>query len=106
MASHQSPSVGRTLYDLATAGGAHALAQPVGALEAGLRADLVVLDASSPALVQRTGDALLDGLVFAGDRESVKDVMVAGRWRIRDGRHAREVAVFDQYRSTLARLLA
>ena len=106
LASRESPSVGRTLYDVATAGGAHALAQPVGALETGLRADLVVLDKTSPALVHKTGDALLDGLVFAGDRETVKDVMVAGHWRIRDGRHAREEAMFDQYRSTLGRLLA
>ena len=106
LAGNASPSVGRTLYDLSTAGGAQALAQPVGALETGLRADLVVLDGSSPALAAKTGDALLDAWVFAGDRATVKDVMVAGSWRIRDGRHAREDAVFDRYRSALAGLLA
>lgn len=105
MASSESPSVGRTLYDVTTAGGARALAQPVGALETGLRADLVVLDGASPALFNKSGDALLDGLVFAGVGETIKDVMVAGRWRIRDGRHEREEAVFDRYRSTLAELL-
>ena len=105
LASSESPSVGRTLYDVATSGGARALGQPVGALETGLRADLVVLDESSPALVHKSGDAILDGLVFAGVGECIKHVMVAGSWRIRDGRHEREEVVFDNYRRTLAELL-
>jgi formimidoylglutamate deiminase len=106
LASDESPSVGRYLYDVAVDGGARALAQPVGRLESGRRADLVVLDGDTPALACKSGDAILDGLVFAANGDAIKDVMVAGRWRIRDGHHHHEDAIFDRYKSTLATLLA
>jgi formimidoylglutamate deiminase len=106
LSSDESPSVGRYLYDVSVAGGAQALAQPVGALEVGRRADLVVLDGDTAALACKSGDAILDSLVFAAHRDSVKDVMVAGRWRIRDGHHDHEDAIFDRYKRTLATLLA
>lgn len=105
LASTVSPSVGRTLYDAAVNGGARALAQPVGALQVGRRADLVVLDGESPALAHKTGDAILDSLVFAANHTSIKDVMVAGRWRIRDGRHDQQDAILERYKTTLAALL-
>ena len=106
LASAESPSVGRSLYDVATRGGARALAQPVGGLEAGRRADLLVLDADTPALAHKSGDAILDSLVFTGNRDAIKHVMVAGRWRIRDGHHDHQDAIFERYKSTLATLLA
>ncbi len=105
LASPESPSVGRTLYDAAVNGGARALAQPVGALQVGRRADLVVLDGESPALAHKTGDAILDSLVFAANHTSIKDVMVAGHWRIRDGRHDQQDAILERYKITLAALL-
>lgn len=105
LASAESPAVGRYLYDAALAGGARALAQPVGALRVGLRADLVVLDGETPALAQKAGDAILDSLVFAAKHSSIRDVMVAGRWRIRDGRHEHEDSILARYKSTLAALL-
>lgn len=106
LASAKSPSVGRFLHDAAAGGGARALAQPIGALQVGRRADLVVLDGDSPALAEKTGDTILDSLVFAASNTSIKDVMVAGRWRIRDGRHERQDAIFGRYRAALAELLA
>ena len=106
LASAESPSVGRYLYDAAGDGGARALAQPIGTLQVGRSADLVVLDSDTPALAEKTGDAILDSLVFAASHTSIKDVMVAGRWRIRDGRHERQDAIFARYRATLAELLA
>jgi formimidoylglutamate deiminase len=36
----------------------------------------------------------------------VRDVMVRGRWVVRDGRHPEERAVLAQYRAALARLAA
>ncbi len=105
LASAESPSVGRFLYDAAVGGGARALAQPVGALQTGRRADWLVLDGDTPALVHKAGDAILDSLVFAANHTAIKDVMVAGRWRIRDGRHDRQDAIFERFKTTLATLL-
>jgi len=106
LASSESPSVGRYLYDAALGGGTRALAQPMGALEVGRRADVVVLDGETPALVHKSGDTILDALVFAAKHTSIKHVMVGGRWQIRDGRHGQQDAIFERFKTTLATLLA
>lgn len=84
------PMVGRTLYDAALLGGAQALGQPIGALEVGKRADWLVLDGNDPYLATASGDAILNRWLFAGGDRQVREVMVNGRWVIRDGRHADE----------------
>ncbi|MSP84051.1 MAG: formimidoylglutamate deiminase, partial [Alphaproteobacteria bacterium] len=96
-----SPHVGAELYRLALAGGAQAVARPVGSLAPGQRADLVVLDPDHPSLAGRSGDTLLDAFVFAGNTSPVRHVMAGGRWIVRDGRHAHEDAVADAYRRTV-----
>ena len=97
-------AVGQSLYSAAAAGGARALAQPIGAIEAGRRADLVVLDVTDPALVEQRIDDVLDAAIFGPCRHPVRDVMVAGRWVVRDGQHPRRDAILDSYRAALTRL--
>jgi formimidoylglutamate deiminase len=96
--------VGQALHAGAARGGAQALARRSGAIAPGRRADLVVLDADDPALAGQPADALLDAAVFGPCRHPVRDVMVDGRWVVRDGRHPQQEAVLARYRSTLARL--
>jgi formimidoylglutamate deiminase len=98
-------STGRSLFEAAVRGGAQALGLGAGALESGRRADVVVLDAEHPALVERSGDALLDSWLFAGTRSVVRDVMAAGRWVVRDGHHPLEEDVLARYRHTMHRLV-
>jgi formimidoylglutamate deiminase len=69
-----------------------------------MRADLVVLNGDDPALAEVPRDALLDAAIFGPCRRPVRDVMVAGRWQVRDGRHPREDAVFARFRRALATL--
>jgi len=99
-------SSGLVLYQAALAGGAQALAQPVGAIAVGRRADLLVLDGDDPALAEQTPSSLLDAAIFGPARRVVRDVMVAGRWVIGEGHHADEEAILARYRQTLKRLLA
>ena len=61
------------------------LADRIGSLEAGKRADLVVHDTSGPHWITRSADPVLQ-LVWASDGRSVRDVVVDGRVVIRDGR--------------------
>ena len=68
----------------------------------GARADLVVLDGESPALAEVPRERLLDALVFAGNANPVKHVMVGGRGRVRDGRHIERDLVRDRYRRAVA----
>ena len=98
-------SIGGGLYRQALAGGAKALGQNVGRIAANCRADLVVMNQDDAALVEHTGDALLDAAIFGPVRQAVCDVMVGGAWVVQDGHHAHEDAALTRYRSTLKRLL-
>ena len=88
----------------ALAGGARALGRRIGRLEPGRRADLIRLDAAHPIVAERSGDLLLDALVFSGNVNPVRDVMVGGRWLVRNGRHLRRDEVADAYRAALRQL--
>jgi len=105
-ASKAQPSVGTTLWREAAAGGGQALGRPMGAIAPGKRADLVVLDAEHIDLVGRSGDALLDAFVFAGNSQMVKHTMVGGRWVVRDFHHRDEAAIAARYREVHKQLYA
>jgi formimidoylglutamate deiminase len=98
-------SCGRSLFERAVQGGAQALAQPVGRIEPGVRADLVELDACHPLLAGRSGDAILDSWIFAGGAAMVRSVWVAGRRQVRDGRHVRRSELEGPFRKAMGELL-
>jgi len=101
-----SPAVGTTLWSEAAAGGAQALGRRMGAIAPGLRADLVVLDANHPDLASRAGDAITNAVVFSGATNLVRDVMVGGRWVVRDAHHPLAERAARDYVRALAGLLA
>ncbi len=90
------------LYQAALAGGARASGRPIGCIAARTRADLVVLDGESAVLAEVPKERLLDALVFAGNANPVKHVMVGGRWQVRDGRHVNRDAIRGRYRHAVA----
>ncbi|EHJ91195.1 formimidoylglutamate deiminase [Vreelandella boliviensis] len=92
--------VGDWLYRSALAGGAQASGQPIGALEVGKRADMVVLDGSDPYLSTSADDTRLGRWLLGGSKQQIRDVMVAGRWVIQERRHALD----DVNRTALTRL--
>jgi formimidoylglutamate deiminase len=97
---------GTLLYRAAAAGGARALGRPGGGLQVGADADIVVLDASLPAFAGVADEALVDQYVFAPRPGVVRDVLVAGQWQVRGGRHAGESAIEAAYVRSLERLRA
>jgi len=103
-ASEEQPHCGARLWREALAGGAQALGRRIGRLAPGHRADLIRIDSSHPILAGRQDDALLDALVFSGNVNLVRDVMVGGRWLVRDGRHVHRDEIAEAYRATVARL--
>ncbi len=69
---------------MATEGGAKALGlDRVGSLEPGYAADLQLVDAEFPTPI--TSENLADQLVLWRNAEHVGDVMVNGKWRVRNG---------------------
>lgn len=99
-------STGRALFDAAFAGGIQALAAEGGGLKLGAPADCVGLAGADPALLERHGDALLDGWIFAAGSRAVDAVWVAGRQVVADGRHRAREAVGARYAAVLRRLMA
>jgi formimidoylglutamate deiminase len=99
-------STGRHLFEAVAKGGAQALGQPMGAIAPGHRADFVVLDAEAPSLAARKGDAVLDAWIFANQaRPVIRDVYVAGRRVVEQGRHIGSEKLAAAWHKALARLL-
>ncbi|WP_455823816.1 formimidoylglutamate deiminase [Pseudomonas graminis] len=102
---NDQPMVGRTLFDAALEGGAQALGQPIGRLEVGKRADWLVLDGNDPYLATANEDAILNRWLFAGGDRQVRDVLVNGKWVVRDGHHAGEEESSRAFTQVLRELL-
>ncbi|KQT69888.1 MULTISPECIES: formimidoylglutamate deiminase [unclassified Aureimonas] len=104
LATGPGASVGRTLHDAALRGGAQATGERVCGLTVGASADLVVLDGADPYIATASGDAILDRWLFALGAKVVRDVLVGGRFVVREGRHAADEAVDAAFLTTLRRL--
>lgn len=99
-------STGRTLFDHALAGGARALAQATVGLAPGARADIVTLDAAHPSLAGRTGDATLDGWIFAAGSGAIDCVWAGGHKVVERGQHKLRAKARAQFNASVRRLVA
>jgi formiminoglutamate deiminase len=83
----ETQSTGRTIMNIALAGGAQALGGEGGAIAVGGPADFISLNEEHVALSCRASDALIDAWIFASSGNVVDCVWVAGRKVVADGRH-------------------
>ncbi|MDN4036825.1 formimidoylglutamate deiminase [Massilia sp. YIM B02443] len=97
-------NVGDYLWQAALRGGAQAAGRRVGALEAGKRADLIVLDGTHPNLDGVRDDEVLGRLVFCGNDNLVRDVLCGGHWVVQGGRHVAQDAIAQRYRQAVREL--
>jgi formimidoylglutamate deiminase len=97
LADRRDPHVGTRLWRDAARHGAQAIGQPAGTIEVGRRADWLVLDGAHPSMAGSVPDNALDHLVFAGGSAAIRDVMVAGRWVVKDRRHAAEPMLHGRF---------
>lgn len=98
--------VGDYLWQAALAGGADASGRRVGSLEAGRRADLLVLDEQHPNLDGINEAEVLGRVVFCGNDNLVRDVLCGGRWVVENGRHVAQEEVAGRYRQAIRDLRA
>ncbi len=86
--SQQRPAAltAKQMVRMATMGGARALGMEneIGSLEAGKRADLVLLDLSSVGWAPRATQDLTTAIVYAVSGQQVTDSMVDGEWLLRN----------------------
>jgi formiminoglutamate deiminase len=99
-------STGRALFEAAAEGGAQALGRDSGRLAAGALADIVSLDAGSPFLAGRDGDAILDTWLFGSGRSLVDAVWSGGRKVVADGRHPLRERAAARFATALRRAAA
>jgi formiminoglutamate deiminase len=98
-------STGLALWQGACAGGAQACGRAIGAIAPGCRADFVTLDADHPALVGKSGEAVLDSAIFATNALPLHAVFVGGRRLVEDGRHHAREPVRARFAATMRKLL-
>jgi formimidoylglutamate deiminase len=106
MTLQEGESTGRRLLTAVLAAGVQALQRPIGALAAGSRADVVVLDGDHPDLAARAGDQWLDAWIFVAGRSAVKAVLVGGETLVESGRHVKRSPIEARFKTVVARLVA
>ncbi|WP_338767193.1 formimidoylglutamate deiminase [Massilia sp. METH4] len=94
--------VGDVLWRAALAGGAQAAGRQVGALAPAHVADLLVLDEAHPNVA--APPELLNGFIFSGNDNLVKDVLAGGQWVVRGREHVAQPAIAARFSQTLADL--
>ena len=82
------------------------MGQHIGSIAAGKRADLVVLDGAHPMLANVAPAKLLARWLFGGNDGWVKDVMVGGKWVVKDRHHAGEEAAHQAFSAAMSALMA
>jgi formimidoylglutamate deiminase len=96
--------VARTVFAMATTGGAGSLGLPVGELRPGAPADFVTVAVDHPSLVGTREALWLPSVVLGAEKGAVRDVAVAGRLIVQDGAHPLQSISGREY-SGLARRL-
>jgi formimidoylglutamate deiminase len=104
LADRKESHVGTRLWREAARTGASALGQPAGVIAEGRRADWLTLDHEHPAMAGASADTALDHLLFAGGSAAIRDVMVGGRWVVKERRHLAENEIAAEFRETMRRL--
>ena len=102
VATEVMPSVG----DVLLAGVQASAAQATGFDAATLAADTLTLDGDAPALIGATPADVADRWIFAGNRNVVDRVAVAGREVVRAGRHLDREGVAARFATAMRTLLA
>jgi formimidoylglutamate deiminase len=114
LASSSEPAVADRLYRAVLEGGWRAVGRtaspaavpsPPAPVVSDLgRADFVTFDSSEGDWPQLPPEYYLSAVVFGSMAPIARQVMVGGRWIIRDGRHAHEAEIDARYRGALERL--
>jgi formimidoylglutamate deiminase len=100
------PATALRLFEAARAGGASAAGLPKWGFTRGARADFIVLDPSSDALLGMPRSHFVDALVFSSPANAIRDVYVAGEPRIRDREHADGTAIAARFVDAMESLVS
>ena len=106
LAPTEGQSTGESLYRMACSSGAQALAQPIGSISIGNRADFVVLDADNTTLAGHTEASIIDAYLFSAGPQAIDRVICGGAIRVTNGRHDKHDEITQRYRACMKRILS
>jgi formimidoylglutamate deiminase len=86
------------LFDSATLHGARALGLSAGELTPGALADFFTVDLNDVSIAGHSGEDLLPLAVFSLNRSAIRDVVVNGRWVVRDQRHPLQEEIVSRFK--------
>ncbi len=98
------PATAARLFDAVLAAGAGSAGQNRWGLVAGARADALVLDPRSPALLGIPASRDLDALVFSGGEPALREVLVGGQVVMQNGRHAQQELIGQRFAAVMGAL--
>ena len=96
-----SSALAGRLFDCATINGAASIGLNVGRLEAGAPADFFTVDLDDPSIAGASQDDLLANILFSLSRTAVRDVVVAGKQIVGNGRHQDQEVILEEFSRSL-----
>ena len=88
------------LFDCATLHGARALGVPGGGLTPGSYADFFTIDLNDVSIAGHSAEDLLPIVVFSLNRSAIRDVVINGRFVLRDQKHVLQDEIVSCYQET------
>jgi formimidoylglutamate deiminase len=85
------------LYETASKAGATSLGQSGGELAVGKPADFVSIDLDDPSIAGAGEETLVANVVFSLERTAIKEVYVAGRPLVAEGRHRLQERIIAEF---------
>ena len=92
------------LFDCATIHGASALGVSVGKFLPGSAADFITVDLDDLSIAGQSARDLLPLAIFSLNRSAIRDVVVNGRWVVRDQRHPLQEEIVARYKELHCKL--
>jgi formimidoylglutamate deiminase len=93
-----SSALAQRLFNCATINGAKSIGfNGGGKLEPGAPADFFTVDLDDPSIAGASQDDLLATIVFSLSRTAVRDVVVAGKQIVENGRHRDQQAIIESF---------
>lgn len=87
----------RDLFECATISGAKSIGFAGGKLEPGAPADFFTVDLDDPSIAGSSQNDLLANIVFSLSRSAVRDVVVAGKRIVENGRHKDQELIIENF---------
>jgi formimidoylglutamate deiminase len=96
--------IARRLLECASVHGAQALGVPTGSLQPGEYADMITVGLDDISIAGHAPETLLPLLIFGANRTAIRDVIVNGKFILRDGKHPLEEEIVHNYQELYRRV--